>query len=131
MSLQCILRQHWWFPRNQHFSICIFNFSNDVSLFHSKKRPLEVFCKKAVVRTFSKFAGKHLCNIILKSDSRKVVFVWIFWNFQEHLSYKTPPVASFALGIVTKILIRITKWILKKDRKYLKSSPQHLPLFPL
>ena len=59
--------------------------------------------KNSVLRNFTKFTGKHLCQILffyrvaglrpatlLKRDSGTSVFLWILWNFQEHLFYRTP-----------------------------------------
>ena len=54
----------------------------------------EVFCKKGVLKNFTKFTGKHLCqnlffnkvaglqacNFILKNDSGTGLFLWILWN---------------------------------------------------
>ena len=31
-------------------------------LYYSQKQPLEVFCKNGVLRSFTKFTGKHLCQ---------------------------------------------------------------------
>ena len=58
----------------------------------------EVFCEKDVLRNFTKFTGKHLCQCLffnkvairrpatfLKRDSGTGVFLWIWWNLQEHL----------------------------------------------
>ena len=54
----------------------------------------EVFCKKDFLRNFAKLTGKHLCQglfynkvaglrpaTLLKRDSNKGVFLWIFRNF--------------------------------------------------
>ena len=65
-----------------------------VTTFRSS-RP-EVLRKKGVLRKFLKFTGKHLCQSLfcqsLFSGTR--VFLWILWNFQEHLFYRTPLVAA-------------------------------------
>ena len=58
----------------------------------------EVFCKNGVLRNFAKFTRKHLCQslffnkiaglrpaILLKRDSGTGVFLWVLWNFEEHL----------------------------------------------
>ena len=60
---------------------------------YRSSRP-EVFCKKGVLRNFTKFAGKHLCQssffhkvaglrpaTLLKRGSGTGVFFWIMWNF--------------------------------------------------
>ena len=40
----------------------------------------DVFCKKGVLRNFAnKVAGRPAT--LLKRDSGKVVFLWVFWNF--------------------------------------------------
>ena len=43
--------------KNDTFPIRIFIFSLDY-----QKQPPEVFCKKDVLRNFTKFTGKHLCQ---------------------------------------------------------------------
>ena len=67
-----------------------------------QKQPLELFCKKGVLRNFANFTGKHLCwslflielqtfkpAALLKIDSNTDVFLW---NLQDHLiwSLRTP-----------------------------------------
>ena len=60
--------------------------------------------KKSILKSFTKFTGKHSCqslflnkvaslrpSTLLKRDSGTGVFLWILWNFQEHLFYRTPP----------------------------------------
>ena len=74
--------------------------------------------QKGVVRNFTKFTGKHLCQVLflikLKAwglqlywnrDPGTGVFLWISWNFQEHLFYRTPLVAAS--------LSRYRKWPIK------------------
>ena len=59
--------------------------------------------KKAVLRNFAKFTGKHLCQSLflkkvailrpatfLKRDPGTGVFLWILRNFLEHLFHRTP-----------------------------------------
>ena len=59
-----------------------------------QKQPPEVFCKKGVLRNFSKFTGKHLCQslffnkvaslkpaTLLKRDSGTGIFLLILRNF--------------------------------------------------
>ena len=55
-----------------------------------QKQPPEVFCKGVqgvlgVLRNFAKFTGKHLCKSLF----------FLFWNFSEHLFYRTPPDVCF------------------------------------
>ena len=55
----------------------------------------EVFCKKGVLRNFTKFTGKRLCQSLFFNkvaglrlqdwDSGTGVFLWILSNIQEHL----------------------------------------------
>ena len=53
----------------------------------SRSSRLEVFCQKGVFRNFPKFTGKHLCQCLFfnKRDSGTGVFLWVLWNFWEHL----------------------------------------------
>ena len=44
----------------------------------------ELLCKKDVLENFIKFTGKYQCQDL-----------WISRSFQEHLFYRTPPVAAF------------------------------------
>ena len=42
--------------------------------------------KKGVLKNFTKFTGKRLCQSLFFSKVvKKVVFLWGLWNFQEHL----------------------------------------------
>ena len=50
----------------------------------------KLFCKKGVLKTFTKFAGKHPCqSLILKKVAglRPGIFLWILRNFKEHLFF--------------------------------------------
>ena len=75
----------------------------------------ERFYKKGVLGNFGKFTGKHLClrlffykvaglacNFFKKRVSGTCVFLWILRNFQEHLFYRTNPVAASANCKLTK-----------------------------
>ena len=62
--------------------------------------------KKGIRRNFTKFTGKHMCQSLFfnklaglspatllkerKRDSGTGVFLWILWNFYEHLFHRTP-----------------------------------------
>ena len=59
-----------------------------------QKQPLELLCKKDVLRNFANFIGKHLCRslfliglqafrpaALLKRDSNTDVFLWNLQNF--------------------------------------------------
>ena len=64
---------------------------SDVDFLWSKTRSghSDVFCKKGVLRNFTKFTGKHLCKSFffnkvagLRPDTDdRGVFLWILWNF--------------------------------------------------
>ena len=41
--------------------------------------------QNVVLRNFTKFTGKHLCQSLFLKDS----LLWILWNFKKHLFYKT------------------------------------------
>ena len=65
--------------------------------------------RKSVLINFTKFTGKHLCQspFFNKKDSGTGVFLWILWNFYEHLFHRTPPddcvsnwFADIYLGII-------------------------------
>ena len=59
-----------------------------------------MLCKKGILENFTKFTGKHLCqspeacNFFYKRHSGTGVFLWILRNVQEHLFYRTLPVAA-------------------------------------
>ena len=59
--------------------------------------------KKGILRNFTKCTGKHLSQslsfnkvaglrstTLLKKNSGTGIFLWILWNFWEHLLYRTP-----------------------------------------
>ena len=57
----------------------------------------DLFCKKGVLGNFAKFTGKHLCQRLYfnkVADSDTGAFLWILRSIQEHLFYRTPPVAA-------------------------------------
>ena len=59
--------------------------------FNLRKHPLEVFCKKGVLKNFADFTGKHWCwsLVLLKRDSNTGVFLENLRSFQEHLFWRT------------------------------------------
>ena len=66
----------------------------------------EVFCKKVVLKNFSKFAGKTLCQNLSLSwslqlyqerDSVAGVFLWILSKFQEHFLCRLLPGDCFCM----------------------------------
>ena len=74
--------------------ICISVPSNQID----QKQPPKVW--KVVLRNFTKFTGKHLCQSLffskvaclcnfIKKDFGTGVFLWILRNYSEHLFYRT------------------------------------------
>ena len=70
-----------------------------IFLWWNQKQPPEVFHKKAVLKNFATFTGKHLCwSLFLikleafrsdsKRDSNIGLFLWILQNFEEHLFWR-------------------------------------------
>ena len=55
---------------------------NGIYVCQSRSSRPEMFCKEKVLRNFTKFTGKHLCLSLTS------VFLWILWNFSEHLFLK-------------------------------------------
>ena len=68
---------------------------------NNKKQPPEVFYKKASLKNFSIFTGKHLClrffliklqvfssATLLKRDFNTVLFLWILRNFWKRLFWR-------------------------------------------
>ena len=73
----------------------------------SQKQSPEVFCKKSVLRNFTKFTGKHLCQSLLfikvaglslqfyQKETLAQVFFCQFCKISKNtFSYRTSPVAS-------------------------------------
>ena len=67
--------------KNLKVTLCGFKLEDqsyiDNNRFKSPKRPLEVFSKKGVLRNFTKFTGKRLCQSLFfkKRDSSTGVFL--------------------------------------------------------
>ena len=61
---------------------------------------LEVFCEKDILKSFSKFTGKQLLQVLvlIKLQAKKRLqhrlFFLVLQNFQEHLFYRIPTVAA-------------------------------------
>ena len=57
----------------------------------------EVFCKKGVLRNFSKFRGKHLwtCNFIKKENQAQVFSCEFCEISKSTFCYRTPPACNF------------------------------------
>ena len=88
-----------------------------------QKKPPKVLYEKGVVKNFTNFTGKHLCQSLffkkflrnsflrvslLKKVSGTSIFLWILWNFQERLFYRTPLVA--ASGSQSQKIIKTFCW---------------------
>ena len=93
------LRNFW---ENLHWVMIFFTviFSKFCKKFRSSHQRCSI--KKAVLKNFAIFTGKHLCRslfliksqdwrptALLKRDSSTGVFLWILQNLQEHLVWKT------------------------------------------
>ena len=85
-----------------------------MSLLMRSSRP-QVFCEKGVLRIFSKFTRKHLCQGLffnkvagaacnfIKKEALAQVFSCEFWeNSKNTFFYRTPLVAAFYLWIFKK-----------------------------
>ena len=67
---------------------------------------LGVFCKKGVLRNFSKFTGKHLCQSFFfnkVAGLRHRCFPVNFVKFPTTLFYRTPPVAASDQDSIVKL----------------------------
>ena len=57
-----------------------------------QNQPPEMFCQKKVFLKSSNFLGKHLKAwspaTLFKRDSNTSVFLWLLWNFWEHLFWR-------------------------------------------
>ena len=90
------------FPKGSLQTQRYFNFSTPSSRRGTNKSK----CEKGVLRNFTKFTGKHLCQSLffnkvtgllatfLKNRLWHNVFLWILWNFQEHHFYRRPQLAA-------------------------------------
>ena len=67
-----------------------------MSYFVCKSSHQRCSMKKGILRNFTKFTGKHLCQSLFfhklyqKRGSGTGVFLWNLLNFKEHLFYRTP-----------------------------------------
>ena len=83
----------------------------------SWKQPLEVFYKIGVLKNFTKFIGKHLCHsltTLLKKRLWYRCYLWILWNFQEHLFYRTPSDDCFGTVIPFNVNISFL-WLIRTN----------------
>ena len=56
-----IFQIHRYFRYVQKFALILGTGTHSFVKYHVQKQPPLVFCKKGVLRNFSKFTGKHLC----------------------------------------------------------------------
>ena len=94
----------------------------DIHIFRSIS--LEVHCKKGVLRNFSKFTGKHLCQSLffiklacnfIKKETLAQVFSCEFCKISKNIFFHTtPPVAASDTEIVQneisilKLIVNLT-----------------------
>ena len=86
-----------------------------------RSRP-EVFCKEGVLRNFTKFTGKHLCqNLSFNKVAglRSCEFCEISKNT---FSYRTPPMAASVLRSWFNSLSYILTNLFRSDRVMVKKS---------
>ena len=115
-------------------SICVEFHDFVVTFFHSsftdkkclcllglQMQPPEVFCKKAVLKTFVIFTGKHFCwglfliklqafrpATLLKRNFNTGVFPWTLLNFHKHLLCRKSANGCFwnyKMNIITDIFL--------------------------
>ena len=74
----------------------------------------EVFCEKGVLRNFTKFTGKHLCqspeacNFIKKKILPQVFSCEFCESSKNTFYYRTPLVAAFAQVIIYSVLCKFS-----------------------
>ena len=85
-----------------------------------QKQPLEVFCKKRVLRNFAKFTGKHLCQRLFfnKIAGRPAILL------RKSLWHRCFPV-NFAKFLRTLFLKNIHEYCF---RRLLTIQTDHIPL---
>ena len=103
------------------FATKIANTKTRVFLFTmSRSSRAEGFCKKGVLRNFTKFTGKYLyqslfvnkvpglrpkaCNFI-KKDSGTGIFLWILRKFEEHIFIKNTSAGCFCMRFLTLVIL--------------------------
>ena len=104
--------------------------SSCLQMFFRSSHP-EMFCKKAALRDFPKFTGKHLCQSLFitkvagqgwqlysKRDPGTGVFLWILWNLEEHLFLQNTSAGCFKFFKID-VLINFPIF----TRKYMCWSP--------
>ena len=90
----------------QYFFLYVFHLIYEVSLYDSiisRSSCPEVFCKKDLLKNFTKFTGKHLCqslffNKVAGWGLTKVFSCEFCEIFLEHVFYRTPPRDCFSIS---------------------------------
>ena len=77
-------------------------------VFKFQKQPLEVFCKKGVLRNFTKFTGKHQCKSLIFN---KVTGLRPATLLKTRLLHRCSPV-NFGKFLRTPILTEHLRWLL-------------------
>ena len=77
-------------------------------VFKFQKQPLEVFCKKGVLRNFTKFTGKHQCKSLIFN---KVTGLRPATLLKTRLLHRCSPV-NFVKFLRTPILTERLRWLL-------------------
>ena len=65
-----------------------------------RSSPLEVFCRKGVLRNFAKVTGKHLCQSLFSRKIGLAKFLWILQNFLEHLFLQNSSGGCFCNSLI-------------------------------
>ena len=101
-----------------------------------QKQPPEVFCKKkGVLRTFTKFTGKHLCQSLFFSNVCEITRISKLspaWKFKIHFTRITDVSPAFCNCQVKNILPPQKKKTRKNKNKALfkeKKAPGKIPLY--
>ena len=80
--------------------------SQDLTLLWIRISRPRVFCKRGVLRNFSKFAGKHLCqsyffNKLYLKKGLAQVFSCEFWEISKNIIYYKTPLVAWAYWTLT------------------------------
>ena len=78
------------------FSLELIKYAEAVVQKCSIKKVFLKFLQNSEENTCARVSFRQICGPVAlwKRDSGADVFLWIFRNFQEHLFYRTPPVAA-------------------------------------
>ena len=79
----------------------------------------EVFYKKNVLKSFTKFTGKRQSlQLYEKTDLGTSVFLWILRNLQQHLFYRTPLGDCFCIDPITSFFPLWLRQMMTKTLRY-------------